>query len=404
MDDPADHTAPPGAIGHRITQARTLSRLSTRQLATRARVDPALLTQVEQGSVPASPPLSTAVARALRLDVTDLYGQPYGPALTDPADDHFGIPALRDALDCGDDPQPVGPPLTTAELRARLDDCGRDRAAARYAQLTAALPDLLHHGHAVAAVAGSGAETETAWALLADAYLLAQTVAYRFGYLDLAALCNEHAREAATRSGDPLRPAVATAQRVLLRLHYGDYLGTLLLTDRAHTTLADQRTPAADSVRVALHLREALAHARNHTPDQAAEHIAAARELIARGIPPHPYPTVTVTEAIIDMAWVAVAVELDDPATALDRADRIKLPTGEAPAHLGRYWIDIARAATRLGDHPRAVDALCRARDTAPQLTRYHPQAREITHVLAEAERRDAESLTSFAQWAGITL
>ncbi|MGQ0778403.1 MAG: hypothetical protein ACT4NY_29010 [Pseudonocardiales bacterium] len=153
-----------------------------------------------------------------------------------------------------------------------------------------------------------------------------------------------------------------------------------------------------------MHLHEALAHARIGTPDRAEGHLSAARDLVARGIPPHPYYTVTVTEACVDMHWVAVPVELADPATALTRAEQIKIPTGEDPCRVGRYWIDIARAATLHGNHPQALDALRRARDIAPQLTRYHPQVHETIHVLTEAQRRVPDSLPGFARWAGITL
>lgn len=397
-----DLAAPAGSVGARLTRQRTLSGLTRQQLAACSEVGASLIAQVERGVVAASPAFTAAVARALSVEVDTLYGQPYGPVITDPTTDHATVPALRAALDSEDDPQPTDAALTVAQVRARLDECDQHRAAARYRQLSIALPELLRQGYALATGACPGAETEVVRALLTDAALLAQTVAYRFGYLDLAALCNHCARDSAQRSGDPLRVAVTAGQHALLRLHRGDYFGVLLLTDRAHAAIVDQTSPAADAVRVALHLREAITHARIGTGDRAGEHLTAARELIARGVPASPYCTVTATEANLDIHTVAVSVELGDVTTALTRAKQIKIPTGEEPARLARHWIDLARAATLHGDHPQALDALYRARQVAPQLTRYHPQAHETVHLLTEHDRRATNSLAGFAHWAGI--
>lgn len=390
-------SAPPRVVGHRLARQRGLSGLSRPQLAARAEVDPGVLGQVERGDVPASPAFIAAVARALGVDVATLHGQPYGSAITHPSAEHAGIPTLRAALDCDDDPDPAGPPRTAAELRAALDDGDQNRASACYAQLTASLPGLLQH--ACSLMAGTGAASETTSALVADACLLAQTVAYRFGYLDLAMLANLRARDAAARCSDPLREAVAAGARGLLRLHRGDHFGVLLSCEHAHALIADQTSPAADAVRAHLHLHEALAHARIGSAARADEHIDAARELIAGGIPASPYYGVLATTANVDIHWVGVAVELTDAATALDRAEQIKIPTGEEPARVGRYWIDLARAWALHGDHTHALDALHQARATAPQLVRYHPQARETLHFLAETERRDPGSLARLARW-----
>ncbi|MGH3943274.1 MAG: helix-turn-helix domain-containing protein [Pseudonocardiaceae bacterium] len=396
--------APAGSVGHRLTRQRTLSGLTRRQLAARAHVDADLIAQVERGGVAAAPGFTVAVARALGVEVDTLYGQPYGPAITDPNADHAGIPALRAALDGDEEPRHTASPLTAAQLRARLDECDQHRAAARYRQLSAALPELLRHGFVLAEQACPGAEAETAGALLTDAYLLAQTVAYRFGYLDLAALCNDYARDAAQRSGDPLRVAVAANQRALLRVHRGDYTGVLLLTERIYDKIADQTSPAADAVRVALHLREAITRARLGTPDWANAHLGMARELILRGIPANPYYTVLATETNVEIHTVAVPVELGDATTALTRAEQIKIPTGEEPARLARYWIDLARAWALHGDHAHAFDALHHARTIAPQLTRYHPQVHETAHLLMEHDHRAWDSLAGFARWADINI
>ncbi|MGH3913375.1 MAG: hypothetical protein ACRDTC_08195, partial [Pseudonocardiaceae bacterium] len=351
-----------------------------------------------------SPAFTATVARALGIDVESLYGQPYGDPLTPPGADHAEVPALRAALDHLRDPELSGPVMTAKELRARLDACDQDRARSRYAQMTAALPELLNHGHALAVEAQPGAESETAWALLCDASVLAQTVAYRFGYLDLAVLCNERAHHAAERSGDPLRVAVAAYEHGLLRLHRGDYPGVLWLAERAHAGIAGDRNPAADAIHAQLHLREAISHARSGNADRADEYVTAAHELIARGIPANPYYNIIATKANADIHWVAVAVELTDGTTAVTRAEQIQLPVDEEPSRIGHHWVDLARAWTLHGDRAKALDSLKQARQISPQQTRYHPTVHETLHLLAETDRRANDTLAGFARWAGVHL
>ncbi|MGH3773071.1 MAG: helix-turn-helix domain-containing protein [Pseudonocardiaceae bacterium] len=249
-----EETAPAGAVGHRVALQRKLAGLTQQQLASRSHVSASLISQVERGVVPASPAFTAAVARALRVDVETLTGQPYGPALTEPKADHAGVPALRTALGRVDDPELSGPPMAPA-----------------------------------------------AWALLDDAYELAQAVAYRFGYFDLAALAVDRSREAAAHSGDSLRAAAAAFRGTHLRLHRGECASVLRVIDRGHALIEGERSPAAHAVKAQLHLRQAIAEARLGAPDRADEHIAEARRLVATGVPARPYYNVNATEANVDI-------------------------------------------------------------------------------------------------------
>ncbi len=120
------------------------------------------------------------------------------------------------------------------------------------------------------------------------------------------------------------------------------------------------------------------------------------------GIPANPYYNVIASAANVDIHWVAVPVELSDGATAVSRAEQVKIPTGEEPSRVGHHWIDVARAWMLQGDREKALDALNHARGITPQQTRYHPQVHETLHLLAETDRRTADSLAGFARWAGI--
>ncbi|MGH3813961.1 MAG: helix-turn-helix domain-containing protein [Pseudonocardiaceae bacterium] len=398
-----EETAPDGAVGQRVAVQRKLAGLTQYQLAARAHVSKSLIGQVERGVVPASPAFTAAAARALRIDVEMLYEQPHWSAIDSKAD-HAAISALRTALDCVDDPVLASPPMSAAELRVKLDDCEHDRAQSRYAQIAAKLPELLQHAFAIVADARPGFDAENAWSLLSDAYMLAQTVSFRFRHFDLAAQSNDRWRLATAHSGDPLRAATAAYQRGALRLFRGDYTGVLRIMERAHSEIADEQSPATNSVRTQLHLRQAIAYARSGAADRADEHIDAARELVTRGIPANPYYDVIATLTNVELHWVAVPVELCDGTTAVGRAERIQTPERDEPSRAGRHWIDVARAWTLHGNRAKALESLDSARRIAPQLTRYHPQVHETVHILAERDRRVTDSLAGFARWVGVHL
>jgi hypothetical protein len=201
-----------------------------------------------------------------------------------------------------------------------------------------------------------------------------------------------------------LRGATAAYQRGALRLFRGDYVGVLRLMERAHSQIADERSSTADSVRAQLHLRRAIAYARSGTADRADEHITAARELIARGIPANPSYDVIATVTNVDLHWVAVPIELTDGTTAVGRVGQVRNPEQDEPSRAGRCWIDVARAWTLHGGRTQALDTLNRARRIAPQLTHYHPQVHETVHLLAETDRRATDSLAGFDRWIGVTL
>lgn len=402
-----EETAPAESVGYRLAVQRKLAGYTQQQLAMRANYSAELIGKVERGVKLASPALTAAAARALRVDVETLTGQPYGAAITDPRADHAGIPALRMALDCADEPDPllVGPPMTAPELRGRLDACERDRQRSRYSQMVAELPELLQHASMLAAEARPVSEAaDTAWALLDDTYELAGAASYQFGYLDLSALAARCGQQAGLRSGDPLRAAAHMVNGTRVRLHRGDYAGVLRVTERALADIADEHNPAADAVRAQLHLGAAIAHARSGAGDRADEHIGAARELIGAGIPPHPYYGVIATAGNIACHWVAAPVELADGTTAVDRATRTRIPDDEQPSRIGHYWIDVARGWTLHGDRANAIDALNHARRITPQQTRYHPMVHETVQLLAETDRRATDSLAGISRWLGISL
>lgn len=391
-------------IGGRVAKLRKLQGLKQHQLAAAAHISESLLRKVESGHAPASAAFTAACARALGFDVAVLTGQPYEDLTTDPGTDRAAIPELRRALDSSDAPELEGPVWSAATLRARLDEGEALRRRSRYSDLAQRLPLLLHHLYAHVAEASEGSAAEAANALLDDGYSLTQAVAYRFGYIDLAALVVDRHTAAARRSGDPLRVAVSAFRRSHLQLHRGDYDLGMLAVDRAQELAREQHTPEGLAVVAQLHLRQAVFAARAGRADDADAHIAESREIVNRGVPTAPYFDVRANRSNVDIHSVAVPVELVDGTTAVARAESVHLDDQEESSRVGHHYIDLARAWTLHGDRDRALRSLQTARRVSPQQTRYHPSVRETLHTIAAADRRSTDSLAGFARWAGVTL
>lgn len=294
--------------------------------------------------------------------------------------------------------------MTADELRARLDQCQAHREKSRYSTLVMALPELLNHAFAIVAQARPGAETETAWALLDDAYEFATTACVGFGYYDLAALAARCSRDAAAKAGDPLRAAAATCRNLGVQFHRGDHTGVLRATDRGHALLDGERSPVAQAVRVVLHLRQSAVHAQLGALDRSDEHIEEARRLVAPGVPAQPFYGLHADPTNIGIHYVGAPVQISDGATAVARAEQVQLPSDAKPSRVGHHWINVARAWTLHGDRGKALGALKQARAAAPQQTRYGSSVHETVRILAETDRRATDTLAGFARWLGVTL
>ncbi|MGK8487580.1 helix-turn-helix domain-containing protein [Nocardia asiatica] len=241
-------------IGERTARARKLVRLTQLQLSKKANVSVSLLREVERGAHPASPAFVAAVATALGVNIEDLTGRPYSPA-GDDAGAHATIRELRRNIVAEND-EPVSAPGTLEKLRAALHRVQESRRRGRYGDGTAELPDVIHGLHALANDEPSGHRLEAIYSTLAYAYNSASSVAYRYGYLDLAGLAAERCVWAAERSGDPAWPIAAEYHRALILLYSGAYAGGLRIIERARA--ASEQLPTTSevlAVRGALHLR-----------------------------------------------------------------------------------------------------------------------------------------------------
>ncbi|MGH3864899.1 MAG: helix-turn-helix domain-containing protein [Pseudonocardiaceae bacterium] len=392
----------PARMGVRIAELRKIHGITQQALAMRAKVSYSLLRKVERGERPASPSFIAAIARALSVSVLDITEQPYGARDAHPTSEQAGVPALRQALVEGDDPELDTSPRTLDDLRAAVAEIKEFDRRSKHAEVVRALPDVLRHLHRAVLDLPSN-ERPGAHDVLAAAYSYAITGLYRLGHLDLSHLADERARAAAAHGDDPLRAAVAEWNHSLILMFDGAYPAALRSIERADAIVdLAPATPAMPAVRGALHLRAAIIAARATNSGLAAEHLVAARSLAVDGQDEADFyatrfglPNVTIHE-------VAVPMELDDGTTAVTRAAKVTLPASTPPCRVGHYWIDLARAWLLHGDRARALDSLQQARRIAPQLTRYHPQVHETVHVLAVRDARSTASLRHFAAWCGI--
>jgi tetratricopeptide (TPR) repeat protein len=104
---------------------------------------------------------------------------------------------------------------------------------------------------------------------------------------------------------------------------------------------------------------------------------------------------------------VSLPVEMLDGATAVKRAEQASPALGKlTPAavitkgqysaqRLGMYWVDVGRAYLYRADHDRALKAILKAEQTAPQPTRNSPPAREVvSHLLRTRRKTDLIELS----------
>lgn len=312
------------------------------QLSQRTRFSVQLVSAVEQGRKPASHAFTIAAAGVLNADLRWLLGQDrvhrqHDPERPGPASE------LRVVIDAWDDPDVAGPLDGLDVLAQRITTGERLRHRGRYDELAAMLPPLLRQLYAHTADAAPGTELgERVAALLADGYSLMHAAANRYGLVDVVAQAVDRHVDAAERSGDPLRPAVAAYRRTNHQMRYGNFTAALRALQRAEGGIADVTGPTADAVRVQLALRQSVVAARVGDRSLADELVTDARGRVrARRLPVAPYPNVIASRLNADMHWMTAAMEAQDGTTALERAREVTLPS----SHPDRPLAGLARWA-----------------------------------------------------------
>ncbi|MFS2291728.1 MAG: helix-turn-helix domain-containing protein [Actinomadura sp.] len=383
----------PETIGQRVARKRKQRGLTQHGLAQRTSYSRSHIAQVEAGHKVATPAFVVAVAAALRVDASELYGQPFRFEGHDD-DVHTVIPELRRILayvDIGPElaGQPRGLDVLAAEvatarrllLQARLTDVG--------ARLPAVLEELTFHAYET--------DDPKVWGLLSRAHYAAVSLARRLGYSGDALALLDRAADAARRSQDPHLPLLVTLPRTLLLMNMGQNRPALTLLDRAAASVQDDRPDAAE-VAGALRLRSAVIAARSARSQgdrtRAWDYFGDAAERV-NGRLNAPVHDLQFTAANVAVHGAAVAVELGDLDEAARRDHEItdrtlsELP----PERRAHHEIDMSRVHVETGSYDKALDRLLSAERTAPQMTHFHPSAQAVARHLGDVRRTLPEPL-----------
>ncbi|MEU3991302.1 helix-turn-helix transcriptional regulator [Streptomyces platensis] len=389
--------------GTRIARYRKQRGLLQQGLALRANVSKSLLSKVECGQKPASPAFVAACARALSVSTSDLLGQPYAEELRRDRMDEL-IQPLREGMENWDIPldwetEPRAVPLLRADVQRALVQ----RRQAEYTDMVRVLPGLIDES--VQAVhTASGEEQRQAYECLAGTFRCVFTVAWKFGYIDLATVALDRLAWTAPRADEPGLAAMYSFLRAQTTLSSARYDVGMRVVDGALRDLEGQaaRRPAGiEAMRGMLHLRAAVIAGRAKDRDHADARLARARAL-AQETGELPDYGVTWGPTNVGVHAVAIASELNEFGRAVELAEGVRIPHGWTRSRAGHHWMDLARAHTWAGHPAQALDCLQRARRAAPQQTRYHPTVRETVLALKRRERTRSGDLAQYAEWIGL--
>ncbi|WP_433568143.1 helix-turn-helix domain-containing protein (plasmid) [Nocardia sp. CA-151230] len=395
------------SIGQRIAASRRLRGWTQKRLALEFgnEFSLGLLRHVEQGRVPASPAFTSACARALGVNVTELFDQPYPRTTRDEQMVHAGIPEIRRELASYRIPPEDVPARPLVELAGDVARASRLRHSVKLGELGRFLPDLLHDLR-IAWHSTSGPDQERIFGLLAEAYAAASQVAYKLGYVDLSSLAVDRYEWAAARSGDELAVLAGDYQRAGEMIATADWAAAGRFLENSRRRIESElnrEDPATLAMWGNLHLKSGLAAARGGRRDLADAHLAEARETAERLGEDRDDYRLCFGPANVDIWSVGLAVEMMDGTEAVRRSEDVHLPTGTPRERVGHHYIDLARGFLLHGDREGAFSALQVAKRVAPTQTRYHPMVHETIRMLARQEARASETVRGFAAWCGIT-
>lgn len=398
MPYPADeHT------GARIARYRRQRGLTQQGLAMRAHLSKSLLSKVESGQRPASSALIAACARALSVTTSELLGQPYTEDLQRDRLDALLAP-VRMGMEHWDIPLDWEVPARPVSLiRPDVQRALLQRRQADYLPMARQLPALLDE--CVQAVhTTTGEEQRLAHECLAEVFRCVYTLAWSFGYIDLATVALDRMAWVAPRSDEPGLVALHGYLRAQTSLSSGRYDVGMRVVDRALRELEGQnarRPEGLEAMRGILQLRAAVIAGRAKDRDQADERLAEARAIadVTGELPDY---GVTWGPVNVGVHAVAIASELDEYGQAIDLAEGVRIPRGWSRSRAGHHWMDLGRVYAWAGRGEEALGCLMRARRVAPQQTRYHPTTRETVLALRRRERVRSGSLSQFSEWVGV--
>ncbi|MER5810213.1 helix-turn-helix transcriptional regulator [Streptomyces sp. NPDC002033] len=392
------HSLPHDHTGTRIKRLRLERHLTQQGLSDLAQVPYSTLTKAEQGVIPASPHLIAAVARALRVDVATVTGQPYATELRADQMDVL-IRPIREALDVYD--LGADPAITPRAHQSLAEDTAALHSAVRAGgikQTASQLPGLVQE----ATTAAHTAPARDRWLLLASLYRTSYDVASKLGYFDLAALALARMDWAAERGSDAVVGGMYRYMRALTYLRDGEYHTGERLVDLGLRTLA-QADPSRerDVVTGQLHLGAAVIAGRSKNGGRAESHLAEAERIASGTGEAVAVHWLTFGPTNVAVHRVSVLAELDEYGQASEMGRRVTIPANWPQSRKSHHYAELARAQMWTGDLDSSFQNLLKARKTAPQQARYHQTVRETYAGLEAARRQLPDSFLSYGSWLG---
>ncbi len=402
------------SIGERIAFYRKQRGLTQQGLAMRLNRSPSWLRKIEQGSRPLTDVNVIAqVAQNLGVKVADLLGKPIFP---EPVGDRHEpgpvVPQLRRVLlhydtihgfaeDFGDDP-----PRPVEELERDYDHAQwlHERSRHNFSDVAWRLPGLLTEARRAIHLAGSDAERRAARRVLANLYRLASITLWQYGDDDLGWVAADRAIAVAEQVEEPLLVAAGARDLQQLLLAQGHYGDVMELADAAGSRIAPGRDATREQLTVwgSIQLIAAFAAARGKdraehqrllaVSTRAAERLGEDRKDFGLDFGP--------TNLAIQHA--GMLVEWQDPTAAVRFGETVAADRLPAVDRRCFHRVHLARAQFMRRKDPEAVALLVEAEDIAPEIVRWEPMTREMTHVMLRRARRADPALRGLAQRVGV--
>jgi len=387
---PQDHT------GARIQRLRKERHLTQQALCDLAQVPYSTLTKTEQGTLPASPRLIAAVARALRVEVATVTGQPYTTELRADELDVL-ISPIREALDVYD--LGADPEIAPRPGRLLEDDAQGLLVAVRAGEIkrtATQLPGLILEQTTAAHLA----DTTEGWLLLASYYRTAYDVTSKLGHPDLATIALSRMEWAAERGSGAVIGGMYRYMRALTYLRTGQYrTGDRLI--RMGLGVLEQAEPGRerDVLTGQLHLGAAVMAARAKDRDGADGHLEEADRIAAATGDASDVHWLSFGPTNVAVHRVSVLAELDEYGRAAQVGKAVPMPKSWPASRKSHHFAELARAQMWDGQLEESFTNLVRARKAAPQQARYHQTVRETYDGLEAAKRQLPDSFLSYGSW-----
>ncbi|MGW7433248.1 helix-turn-helix domain-containing protein [Streptomyces sp. NPDC054861] len=390
------HSLPQDHTGVRIQRLRRERHLTQKALAELSGVPYNTLIKVEQGRLAATPHVVACCARAMRVEVATIVGQPYKEDLRADELDVLIAPirAALDVYDLGADPDISPRPLS--DLR---EDSEKLCAAVRAGDIK----------YAASEVAGLIEETTTAahshdnsgaWLILASLDRTAYDVATKLGYPDLAQLALARMDWAAQRASSAVFGGAYQYFRALAYLREGKFQTGRRLVDLGLRTIEQaEASLERDVVTGQLHLGGSVMAGRAHNNDQAMGHLEEAERIAARTGEAPKVLWMAFGGTNVNVHRVAVLGELDKYDKAVEAASTLVIPSDWPKSRTSHHYAELARAQMWEGQLEASFSSLVKARKTAPQQAKYHPLVRDTYASLEAAHRRLPDSFLSYGSW-----